>query len=217
MLRARARWQSQRMAEMATPGAEQRRQQGWGGSGLDVLAERFLCETDTLDRDSKDLDTRLRGRQKNKRGVSKLRGPHKDGGGRGEQRRVFGNDGDAAWHSGDGGDGVGVRGGDRGRGGSGRRRPSLSSSSSMFLASVNRNPNAPFMSLETQPAAVVVDGGSGVCSTSSSAAAAALAPATAAVAVAVASAASCAVETDGGEGRGSCREHSYFTKAGSWR
>ncbi|CAM9321588.1 unnamed protein product [Ectocarpus sp. 8 AP-2014] len=157
MLRARARWQSQRMAEMATPGTEQRQQQGLGGSGLDALAERFLRETDTLDRDSKDLDTRLRGRQKNKRGPSKLRGPHDDGrGGRGE-RRVFGNGGgDAAWRGGDGGDGVGGSGGDTGRGDSGRRRPSLSSSSSsMFLASGNRNSNAPFVSLET-PAAVVV-------------------------------------------------------------
>ncbi|CAN0462605.1 unnamed protein product, partial [Ectocarpus sp. 12 AP-2014] len=73
MLRTRAWWQSQRMAEMATPGTEQH-QQGLGGSGLDALAERFLRETDTLDRDSKDLDTRLRGRHKNKQGPSKLRG-----------------------------------------------------------------------------------------------------------------------------------------------
>ncbi|CAM9781750.1 unnamed protein product, partial [Ectocarpus sp. 12 AP-2014] len=220
MLRARARWQSQRMAEMATPGTEQRQQQGLGGSSLDALAERFLRGTDTLDRDSKDLDTRLlRGRHnKNKRGPSKLRGPHNDGGvgGRGE-RRVFGNGGgDAAWRGGDGGDGVGGRGGDRGRGDSVRRRPSLSSSSSsssMFLASVNRNPNAPFMSLETPAAVVVVGGGNGVCSTSSFAAAAVLDPATAAAA----SAASCAVEADGGEDRGTCREQSYFTRAGGWR
>ncbi|CAB1115927.1 unnamed protein product [Ectocarpus sp. CCAP 1310/34] len=68
MLRARARWQSQRMAEMATPGTEQRQQDGLGGSGLDALAERFLRETDTLDRDSKHLNIRLRGRQKVKRG-----------------------------------------------------------------------------------------------------------------------------------------------------
>ncbi|CBN79032.1 hypothetical protein Esi_0165_0065 [Ectocarpus siliculosus] len=218
MLRARARWQSQRMAEMATPGStEQRQQQGWGGSGLDALAERFLRETDTLDRDSKDLDTRLRGRQKNKRGPSKLRGPHNDGGGGRGERRVFGNGGgDAAWRGGDSGDGVGGRGGGRGRGGSGRRRPSLSSSSSsssMFLASVNRDPNAPFMSLETPAAVVVVDGGSGVCSTSSFAAAAVSDPATAAAA----SAASCAVEADGGEDRESCREQGYFTQAGGWR
>ncbi|CAM9702539.1 unnamed protein product [Ectocarpus fasciculatus] len=212
ILRARARWQSQRMAEMATPGAEQRQQQGWGGSGLDALAERFLRETDALDRDSRDLETRLRGRQRIKPGSSKLRGPHQGGGGRGE-RRVFGNDADdAAWRvGGGGGDGVGGRRGDRGRGGSARRRPSLSSSSSMFLASVNRNPNAPFMSLET-PAAVLVDGGSGVCTTSSSAAAAALAPATAAAPVA-----SFGVEANGGEGSESCRVQSYFTQAGGGR
>ncbi|CAN0462623.1 unnamed protein product [Ectocarpus sp. 12 AP-2014] len=84
----------------------------------------------------------------------------------------------------------------------------------MFLASVNRNPNAPFMpSLETPAAVVVVDGGNGVSSTSSFAAAAVLDPATAAAA----SAAPCAVEADGGEDRGSCREQSYFTRAGGWR
>eukprot|EP00903_Cladosiphon_okamuranus_P008481 g8148.t1 len=62
MLRARARWQRQRMAEMALPGAQQSQQRG--GSGLDALTERYLRETRTLDRDSEHLDDRLRGRWK---------------------------------------------------------------------------------------------------------------------------------------------------------
>lgn len=67
MLRARARWQRRRMAEMAVPGAQQQQQRE--GSGLDALTERCLRETRTLDRDSEHLDERLRVRRQRKKAL----------------------------------------------------------------------------------------------------------------------------------------------------
>lgn len=59
VLRARARFQRQRMAEIMAPTSHQN-----GGSGLDAVAERFLLETHTLDRDSRDLNLRLRAQKR---------------------------------------------------------------------------------------------------------------------------------------------------------
>lgn len=101
MLRARARWQRQRMAEMAVPGAQQ--QQQGGGSGLDALTERFLCETRTLDRDSEHLDDRLRGRrQRKKRRRGGWRGSDQNGGAGGGSMGGGGssNNRDRAWRGG---------------------------------------------------------------------------------------------------------------------
>lgn len=194
MLYARARWQRQRMAEMAAPGALQ--QQYGCGSGLDALTERFLRETHALDRDTEHLDARLRGRRQKKQRFPGKRG-HKQNGGRGD-RRTFGgstiggggNDSnnrscsfqssnicsDPAWR------------------GSNRNSDATTSSSSVFLASVNSNERAPFLLLAT---AEEVGGGGAASSTSSPAAAASL-------------------EAGGGGAGGvdgSCRVQSYFTQA----
>lgn len=123
MLRARARLQRQRMAEMAVPGAQQHQQRG--GSGLDALTERFLLETRTLDRDSEHLDDRLRGRRqrKKKRRRGGWRDSHQNGGdARGSTGGVGSTDNNSAC-CGDGG------------------------SKALFLASFNSSTRTPFMLL----------------------------------------------------------------------
>lgn len=55
ILRARARRQKRRMAEISAPDARQRL------SGLDALVKRYISDTHALERDSFQLDTRLVG------------------------------------------------------------------------------------------------------------------------------------------------------------
>lgn len=126
MLRARAQWQRQRMAEMAVPGAQQQRQ--GGGSGLDAVTERFLRETRALDRDSEHLDDRLRGRWQRKK--KRRHGGWRDHNQHGQ------SGGAAAAGSTGGGSNSSSTGAWRGGGGGGGR--------SMFLASLNSNTRAPF-------------------------------------------------------------------------
>lgn len=59
VLRARARFQRQRMAEIAAPTAHQ------NGSGVDAVTERLLLETGALHRDSCDLHKQLRAPKRN--------------------------------------------------------------------------------------------------------------------------------------------------------
>lgn len=177
---------------MAAPGALQ--QQYGCGSGLDALTERFLRETDALDRDTEHLDARLRGRRQKKRGIPERRG-YKQNRGRGGNR-VFGsmkggggndsNNGscslrssvsDLAWSYGNnhGGDG---------------HQPFSATLPSGFLASVNSNERVPLFLL----GAADWGGWGEACSTSSPTAASAVAW--------------------GGAGEGgSCRVQSYFTQA----
>lgn len=127
ILRARARWQRQRTAEMAVPGPQQRQQRG--GLGVDALTERYLRETRTLDRDSEHLDDRLRGRRQRRK--QRRRGGWRDsdqnGGAAGGSTTGGGtsssnNTTNSAWRGDDGG-------------------------KSMFLASFNSGTTAPFLLL----------------------------------------------------------------------
>lgn len=175
---------------MAAPGALQ--QQYGCGSGLDALTERFLRETHALDRDTKHLDARLRGRRQKKRGPPVKRGPRQNGG-RGGNRMfgtmtgASGNESsynsscslhsgisDLAWH-------------DDNRHDDGHQ-PFSATSLSNFLASVNSNERAPFLLL-----GAAQEGEGGEVSTSSPTAA--------------------SREAEGGTRGGSCRVQSYFTQA----
>lgn len=190
-LHARARWQRQRMAEMAAPGALQ--QQYGCGSGLDALTERFLRETHALDRDAEHLNARLRGQRQKKKGFPGKRG-HKQNGGRGDSVTFGSNSMIGGGGNGSNNRSCSLLSNIDWRGGS-NRHDDATTSSSVFLASVNSNERAPFLLL----AGSEEGGGGGVAfSTSSPTAAAA------------------SLEAGGGGAGGadgSCRVQSYFTQA----
>ena len=195
MLRARALWQRQRMAEMAVPGAQQKQQRG--GAGLDALTERFLRETRALDRDSEHLDDRLRGRGGRRQRINKRRR-------RGWRDTDDQNGGEFAARGSTGGGGDSSNGttsawcGDNNDDGG----------SSMFLASFNSSSRAPFLMFGAADEA----GRGGISSRDDAlSTAAAAAPAAAAAATATATAAASSVEA--GASGASCRVQSYFTQA----